>query len=507
MHLTTILRKFLPGLLLFALILLGLYFRISGISKNHSFWNDEALVSSFSRDIVQGKVSVPDGIMKIHYQPLQIGVTAVAFEIFGISEFAARIPSVFFGTLGIVFAYLIGSKLSNKPAGLLSSFIFAFSQINLSNSTQAKPYATLSTLLLTIVYILSCLPNASKRKTILAHISIILIVVIATFIHYLAVTFWAIYLSFVFITYGQMFIKKLKNPLILILSTVFLLIFLRLFRIDESIIMLFRPDNDRFFFVFDNSMYLKNLLIKQYGYIVLPTLAGFVFIFNRNKILVVSIFAWILVLLFMWNFRYYSHNLRYLVPLFGVFFVTFGIFWGELGEKYLKNKEIITCIIVAVLLVALSDKIVRYPRDYYSPNADFYGDVQAANYKMTYAYVYSNLKTTESTAIFSDIIDAHRWYLPQKNIDAYFIKSDNKEPQEHDYEGGSVYKTLNQFLNEKSKYKKGLLIVEDWESILPEDIKQYAKKNLKLEYRVESLEVSPTDKWPIEIYSWGMEEK
>jgi len=53
--------------------------------------------------------------------------------------------------------------------------------------------------------------------------------------------------------------------------------------------------------------------------------------------------------------------------------------------------------------------------------------------------------------------------------------------------------------------QKGLIIVEDWESILPEDIKQYAKKNLKLEYRVENLGVSPTDKWPIEIYSWGFE--
>ncbi len=68
-----------------------------------------------------------------------------------------------------------------------------------------------------------------------------------------------------------------------------------------------------------------------------------------------------------------------------------------------------------------------------------------------------------------------------------------------------IYGSLNQFLQQKSKYEKGILIVEDWESILPEDIKQYAKKNMKRELRVKGLPQAKGDIWPIEVYSWGLE--
>ena len=67
-----------------------------------------------------------------------------------------------------------------------------------------------------------------------------------------------------------------------------------------------------------------------------------------------------------------------------------------------------------------------------------------------------------------------------------------------------IYGDLNSFLIEKSKHQKGILIVEDWESYLPEDIKQYAKKNMKLEFRVEGLAQAKNDPWPLEVYSWGM---
>jgi len=48
-------------------------------------------------------------------------------------------------------------------------------------------------------------------------------------------------------------------------------------------------------------------------------------------------------------------------------------------------------------------------------------------------------------------------------------------------------------------------MIHDWESYMPDDIKDYVKKNLTLELRVESMAVSPDDKWPLELYSWGFE--
>lgn len=107
--------------------------------------------------------------------------------------------------------------------------------------------------------------------------------------------------------------------------------------------------------------------------------------------------------------------------------------------------------------------------------------------------------------IYNDVIDTQLWFLEEKpNADAYFMKGVTT-PHPHLINAKMAYGTLHDFELLKNQSKSGLLIVEDWESFLPEDIKQYAKQNMKLEYRVESLEVSPTDPWPIEIYSWGME--
>ena len=104
--------------------------------------------------------------------------------------------------------------------------------------------------------------------------------------------------------------------------------------------------------------------------------------------------------------------------------------------------------------------------------------------------------------IFNDWLDPQRWYL-HKGPDIYFMKGAKGEAHIKDLQR-QVFGTLTDFLREKEKNPQGLLIVEDWESILPEDIKQYAKKNMKLELRVTSLSVAKDDPWPLELYSWGL---
>jgi 4-amino-4-deoxy-L-arabinose transferase-like glycosyltransferase len=78
---------------------------------------------------------------------------ALFFRLFGLSEFSARLPFVIWGTLGIVFAFLLARKLSSDGGGLLAAFIMAFSTLNLAHSTQAKPYIALQTILLLLFII------------------------------------------------------------------------------------------------------------------------------------------------------------------------------------------------------------------------------------------------------------------------------------------------------------------------------------------------------------------
>ena len=248
--------------------------------------------------------------------------------------------------------------------------------------------------------------------------------------------------------------------------------------------------------------------MKQYGIFVFPAILGLL-ILKRNYIISIGILIYTFILIFSWTFIQYSHNIRYLVPLFGIIFVFFGVFWGRAGEfisiKYkVKGAKLLPLIIILLFFIS-GYKIVRSPQVYYSPNTDFYGDVQIANYKEMYRQIRIKIPQYKNNdvVIFNDLIDAHRWYLPEKTITSYFTKG-TKQPVKHIIEGGLVYGSLSDFKKQLNKYPKGILIVEDWESLLPEDIKQYAKKNLKREIRVESLEVAKDDPWPLEVYSWGL---
>ncbi len=212
----------------------------------------------------------------------------------------------------------------------------------------------------------------------------------------------------------------------------------------------------------------------------------------------------------MWNFRGYTHNIRYVVPLFGIIFVFFGVFWGKVGEKFFKKVSWLPCLLVTLLLIISQYKIffpifnTKYlilNTKYFSPNTDFYGDVQIADYKTIYLFIQKQVPDYNFVTIFTDISDAHRWYMPEKNINTYFMKGIIKPYKFVD--GGYVYGTLSDFLKQKAKYQKGIFIVEDWESFLPEDIKQYAKKNMKRIIRVEGLKEAPNDSWPLEVYIWG----
>ena len=490
-------QNILIVLLLAIIVIGGLYFRLKGIMSNHSFWADEAYVSSYSRDIVNDKNKLITSVLIQDYQPLQVLITYASFMIFGVSEKAARLPSVFFGTLVIILAYMLAKHLSDRNGGLLAAFLFAFSQLNLANSTQAKPYAALSMLLLALIYML-----VKKQST---GYWTILILVITPFVHSLAITFWIIYMFYMILFHKHNIIGLIKKPFVLGAIIIIFLLTINVLKVNSIIINFFSLNNNKFIFWFDNTMYLKNLLLKQYGIFVFPALLSLFVIYKKRKELVISLSVWIIVILFLWNFRQYSHNIRYLVPFFGIVFVFFGVFWAEVGKYLLHKKSWIVIFIVGMILFISGYKVVKMPSYYYSPNADLYGDVQTADYKTLYQTVKKKFPDYKNMAIFNDIYDAHRWYMPEKTITALFMKGfGDMKPVRHGAAGIMIYKNLEQFISEKNKYSKGILIVEDWDSFLPEDIKQYAKKNMKKEITVKSLKVAENDPWPLEVYSWGI---
>lgn len=472
---------YLTFIVLALIVFAGFIFRLYGILGNYSFWQDEAFVASHAREILLGKKAIFEGLSQYWYQALHLVVVMIFLKLFSFSEFAARLPSVFFGSAGIVAAYLLGTKLSNKAGGILAAFIYAFSQINLANSTQAKPYPALQTLLLFLLYFILTLDDKNKKKA-LYHLLIIFLCLSASLFHILGTLFLLPYVSY-------LLIKRVGKLTLFLLTILFF------------VLIYFRSE----LFPFNHLTYFRELFWKNYAFITLPAIFGFLATLKEKRNFSTGIFLMIFIYSYLWIFKYNTHNVRYVLPLFGLVFVYFSVFFAKVGDILFHKKSFLVCLFVIILLFSGGYRIIRKPQAYYNPNIDLYGDVQIADYKTVFKLIQQRFPNLSSIAIFTDWSDAQRWYLPQKGVDAYFLKgSFSNKPEPHILDKVMIYGNLKQFLKQKAKYKKGLLIVEDWESLLPEDIKQYAKKNMELEFRVEGLPQARGDNWPLEVYSWGV---
>lgn len=491
--------KYIPIILLTLFVLVGLYFRLYGISTNHSFWSDEAFTSSLSKDLALGKRSFLDTISVIGYQNLHLLTVALSFKLFGFSEWAARIPYVIWGTLGIIASYFLALKLSNKYGAIISSFLYTVLELNLSYSTQARPYSALQTLLLfTILSLVYWYKNKKIKYILIASV----LTLIAVLYHYLAI----LYFILLFPVYLELFIKYRKKIPIFVWIILVGIVTLSFASWGKTMLthigrILKNPIST------NNSTFLRELFYKQFGFITIPSIFGGVILFTRKetKKIVISIFFWIIILLYLWTFAQTYHNMRYLLSFFALLCVLFGSFWGLVFKDLIKKYLYLLTIFLILLMFTGGNKIIRKPHIYYSPNMDLYGDVQIADYKNMFKYIKENYDY-KNIVIFNDVVDAEDWYMDRYS-NAYFNR-DITTPQQHGFmkvkENSSYsYGTLKDFIKEKNKYKSGIVIVEDWHSFLPEDIKEYVKKNLKLVKRFEGLEVAEGDNWPLAIYSWG----
>lgn len=514
-------KNLLVYAILTTIVIVGFYFRFTGISTSHSLWGDEAEIASDARDLAYGKDSFLNVFKRsgTNYQSASMLVQTSMIKLFGENEMFLRLPYIIAGTAGIVVIFFATAALSTPSGGLLAAFLFAFSQLNLANHTQAKPYTFIQVLFLLQIYFLTKLHKKNSWKI---HILIILVNSLAILFHTLGILIWIPYFVYLLSNKNLYTNKKLVFGVLIIFG--FLAFIFR-----DIIAVLFIND----FIAKNDFVYLKQLLVNRYGLIFLPSVFGLYFIFKKCRAIAIGIAIYSLIVLYLLFFKQYVHNLRYLVPFFGIMFVGYGVFWGTMGERFKRNFII---LIFSILILGISKQLVMTPQKYYSPNKDFYGDVQIADYQTMFTEIKKRFPNYQNIVIFNDWLDPQRWYL-HKSPDVYFMKGAKGDVHIKD-SPHKVYATLADFLREKEKYPQGLLVVEDWESILPEDIKQYAKKNMKLEFRVDcmkvardnghcgedinnitsnannpepvlTLEVSTNnvddiDRWPLELYSWGL---
>lgn len=105
------------------------------INLNQSLWLDEAIVAKVVRSISFFQIPIQFSPHDFH-PPLYYLFMSLWGGVFGSSEIALRMPSIFFSLVAGWYVYKIGIVLKNKSLGLWAAAFFFL--IHLSSTTARK---------------------------------------------------------------------------------------------------------------------------------------------------------------------------------------------------------------------------------------------------------------------------------------------------------------------------------------------------------------------------------
>jgi 4-amino-4-deoxy-L-arabinose transferase-like glycosyltransferase len=115
--------RFVP----FGLLLFGLWLRVIPLMQNR-FHPDEALYATFARLIASGHDPLLSSIV-VDKPPLPFYLMAASMGLFGDTEFAARLPTLFASILTIALTYKLARLLYNRGAASLAALSLALSPL------------------------------------------------------------------------------------------------------------------------------------------------------------------------------------------------------------------------------------------------------------------------------------------------------------------------------------------------------------------------------------------
>ena len=129
----------------------GVFLRIRNLGYL-SFWGDDGHTVIGTLSILKyGYPLLPSGYVLFH-GILDYYLNVIPVLIFGATEFAFRMTSVFFGVSTVILIYFAGKEIANKFVGFLAAFLIAFSTWYIQFSREARYFAALQFFFLISVY-------------------------------------------------------------------------------------------------------------------------------------------------------------------------------------------------------------------------------------------------------------------------------------------------------------------------------------------------------------------
>lgn len=517
------------------LTIIGFFYRFNGLSINYSFWIDETSSAAFARAILErGRPVLATGYAANDYL-LHFWLMAGSFKVFGLNEFAARFPSVFFGALTIPLVYLLGKRYGDFRVGLLAAILTAFSILEITYSRQARSYQEVQFFfLLTILAFLVFLEAWTKQQLRPKHLLFLFVsFALASLTHKFALLFLfeaVIYLIlFRFDLLKKNFLSLFSNrPFLTILLFVAFLFLLHYFNFYKAI----RETTFDFWagkfgltaqqylnIVLSHLKYYHSFFWRQYPHVSLLALLGLILgVLKKNHL----VYLFLVIFAIHFSFiilRVFPQFVRYVYLVFPLFIILTAYFLVWIADNLVapKNRFLsnLLLIFLVLFLVVNGNKFTLLPKSYYSLNFDM-AEVPEPDFKSVYQVIKSKVDLSrENVVVIENRADAGIWYLGEGMVDYYLVGPNELEPEwylkqniKKDPVTGAWFLTnLDEFKNILNSNPKGFVVLEvralEYVNVDSQLI-DYIKKNLKQEVRYEHISGNNLSLWPIELYSWGI---
>lgn len=520
---------------LIILTIVGFWYRLQGLSANFSFWIDEASSAAFARAILErGKPVLATGYAANDYL-LHFLLMAGSFKIFGLTEFAARLPSVIFGALTIPIVYLVGKRYAGERVGLVGAVLTTFSVLEITYSRQARAYQELQFFSLFALFAFLVILEAVDRQRLhFKHIFFFLVAFgLSALTHKFALLFLfeaVIYLILVrrdLLRRYVFLLSRARLPLVLVglAMTLFLLQYFNFYKAIKETTFSFWVDKfgltiqQYLEIVFSHLKYYHSFFWRQYPHLSFLALLGLmVGILRKNQL------VWLFGIIFLVHFsfivlRVFPQFARYAYLIFPLFLILAASFLSWLTDALVSPKNPFfnraLLVFLVLFLIANGNKFTLLPKSYYSLNADM-SEVPEPDFKSVYQVIKSRVDLVkEKAVIIENRADAGIWYLGEGRVDYYLVGPNELEPAwylkrgiERDPVTGALFLTnLGEFKDIVKNNKKGFVVLEvralEYVNVDPGVI-DYIRKNLKQEVRYEHVQGNNLSLWPIELYSWGI---
>lgn len=497
---------------LLCIVTMGFYIRFYDLGYL-SYTHDEASMVKFAKGILTkgypyktiGPIEKPLTTYELVPYPI-----ALSMGIFGMDEFGARLPSLFFGTITIIIIGITGARLFDKRVGILASVIYAFLPwaIKWSQNTY-HPQQTQLFALLTIFFIYLAVSESDIKPKYLYLGGISFII---SYLSWEGVGFMLPALLCAVAAIKGKELSWLKNKhLWLTITGVGMGIFLQQARrlsyqipyivvgtgtSDVTLPSLFFLDS-----MYDPYFYINNfLLIENHVVMTLLLIIGIPFlIYNKaHRYLYVTLFS----VLFMMTGLIPNHANRHVYFLLPVLILLSTSILFSLIDIISQSKEgsisifsrisgIAAMSSLAILLFLTTNTrfLKLYKLSSFPSNPIFTSrmNIYSTDYRTTGKFIQTNFQ--KGDIIISNMSHTIEYYSdkrPDYYLQMYtdrrvFYDISKKDPNYLDrYVGGKVIRSLNELLDVLNRHKRVWIVATNdriFRSVNDNEIIRYIKKN------------------------------